>query len=156
VKEYGSTTPGVKGKPGRYAEYPQITAFDLDRPLLDVATEAAKACGWTADRVIETWNFGIRNTRQGDFARMNELSFTKSKERLQAEVCTLSRAGHGDEAMRLARLLGDCTTKQNYIDLATELWPPEEHPADFERYIGAEAEAEGLGTEAQEILDRAK
>ena len=100
MKEVGNTTTG-----GRYAEFAVITDYDLDRTVREVAEEASASTGYDFEKIIDTWNFGLRNYRQGQFARERETSPEKCLDRLKDRVVSLSFAGKGKEAMKLAQQL---------------------------------------------------
>ncbi len=134
MKEIGSTTTG-----GRYAEFAVITDYDLDRTVREVAEEASASTGYDFAKVIDTWNFGLRNYRQGQFARERETSPEKCLDRLKDRVVSLAVNGKGDDAKALAESLRDYKGQDDQIvALAAAIWPASVVPEDYEVLIGAE------------------
>ena len=135
MMEYGSTTVS-----GRYAEYPQLTDFDLNRSVKEILSEIAKCCGWSEEKAKDAWDFGVRNVRQGEFAREREYSPKKCLGRLRERIESLCYADKGSEAKALSVALRAAKDDDDAIvEIAKEVWPPAETPADFQRLIGAEA-----------------
>ena len=135
MKEVGNTTTG-----GRYAEFAVITDYDLGRTVREVAEEASASTGYDFDKIIDTWNFGLRNYRQGQFARDRETTPDKCLDRLKDRVVSLAISGKGDDAKALAESLRDLKGQDDQIvALAAALWPAESTPEDYDVLIGAEA-----------------
>ena len=138
MKEVGNTTTS-----GRYAEFAVITDYDLDRTVREVAEEASASTGYDFAKVIDTWNFGLRNYRQGQFARERETSPEKCLDRLKDRVVSLAVNGKGDDAKALAEQLRDYKGQDaNIVALAGVIWPASVVPEDYEVLIGAEHDDE--------------
>ena len=134
MKEVGNTTTG-----GRYAEFAVITDYDLDRTVREVAEEASASTGYDFEKIIDNWNFGLRNYRQGQFARERETSPEKCLDRLKQRVVDLALGDRGSDAKALAESLRDYKGQDDKIvALAGVLWPASAVPDDYEVLIGAE------------------
>jgi hypothetical protein len=134
---------GRKSEKGRWAEYPEITDFDLSRPLGEVIGEIAGATSWSPDKALKKLNFGVRNTCQGEFARRDEQSAAVVKKNLGEHLLQLATSGEEDSQEQVAALaerMIDASDEQ-ILALGREVFPDGGSQTEFTRLIGAEKEA---------------
>lgn len=90
---------------GNYAKFVELERSEIPEDLLSTISKAAQALGFkmSPDQAFKALAFGIRNTMQNQYSRMQEESISALRSRLRTECKRLKE--EGEDVSELAQAL---------------------------------------------------
>ena len=102
-----------------------LTEYDLDRSLGDLLEEICEIHpDWSSEKALKKLNFGIKNTRQGECARLSEMSDKNVRDRLEKRPTQLLKLDppQVDEALELVAAIAEASNAKMQ-EIYKEVWP---------------------------------